>query len=435
MGKADQIDNVLGRLRSSPRILSLSSIWSGSQLIVGASFLQLGIFAAGVQVARAEGPRSFGLYSAAFALGSAIVGGATAGLPILLLKRASEGDINRLVLRRAALLQLCLVIPAVLITAIVGALVLGGSDGAVAGGAGGLLFAIINVARLGQNVHSGRRRYHRSAATDVVAGTLFPILTHVALELQTGIVGSLVAISIAWAIACSVAWTRLPALEFGRTPSRLRLRDGLSFTVLGLMHTGYGRVDTVLIVPVAGAVVAGTYSAAYRLLGPFSLIGTAFSTMYFSRLCEYSTDRVGWMRVRRRGTILLATVAIGGTAASFIAAPLLIRLFYGSSFEDSVTPARILVLSILPWALWLPKSAELASLHIEGRATIGLAFGLVLDVLLIIVLGRRFGASGAAWAWVISQTALLLILVLMTRGIAERVPPPGPDSPASAPNA
>ena len=156
----------------------MSTLRSGSQLVVGSTFLQVGIFGAGLLVARSEGPRSFGLYSAAFALGSAIVGGATAGLPLLVLRRASVEDLDHGVLRRAARLQLALVLPAVMTTALIGAAVLGGANGAVAGGAGGLLFAIINVTRLGQNVHSGRRQYRRAAAADVVAGTLFPVLTY-----------------------------------------------------------------------------------------------------------------------------------------------------------------------------------------------------------------------------------------------------------------
>ena len=197
----------------------------------------------------------------------------------------------------------------------------------------------------------------------------------------------------------------------------------MSLTVLGLMYTGYGRVDTVLVVPVAGADVAGFYSAAYRLIGPFSLVGGAFSTLYFSRLCACNTDRAQWTRVRRRGTLLFSALMTGSMAVLFVLTPTIIHAFYGSSFESAVDPARILLLSILPWSLWLPKSAELASLRLEGRATAGLAFALILDVLLVAVLGRRFGASGAAWAWVASQSALFLVLSVMTRGIAARVGP------------
>jgi O-antigen/teichoic acid export membrane protein len=393
---------------------------SSAQLVVGAAALQLGIFLAGVLVARSEGVRSYGLYAAAFALASLTVGGATAGLPILLFRRSAEQDLARHTLRRAVSLQLMFSVPAVAVTAGVGAL-LGGLDGALAGGAAGLFFAANNVATMGQNVQSGRRRYHRAAATDVVAGVLFPILTVVALALGMGIVGCLVAIALACAVSCCIAWTRLPDMDVSRETSPLRTFDGLSFTAFGLVKAGYGRIDTVILAAVAGGAAAGYYSAAYRLLGPFDLIGAAFVTVYFSRVSEYSSDRASWLRVRRRGTIVLAVIAIAGTAVLFVAAPLVIQLFYGSDFESSVGPARILLLSIVPWSLYWLRAADLASVHVEGRATVALAIGLLVDLVLVAAIARRHGATGAAWAWVASETVMLVGLTVLSRGISDRV--------------
>jgi O-antigen/teichoic acid export membrane protein len=113
-----------------------------------------------------------------------------------------------------------------------------------------------------------------------------------------------------------------------------------------------------------------------------------------------------------------------------VATPTVIHLAYGSEFESSVKPARILLLSILPWSLWMPKASELASVGLEKRTAAALAVSFVLDVVLVAALGHSFGATGAAWAWVISQCATLLLLSLMSRGIADRAsfsaqgPPP-----------
>lgn len=376
---------------------------------------------AGILVARSEGPRSFGLYAAALALASLTVGGATAGLPILLLRRASEGNLDRRILRRAVRLQLGFSVPTVLVTGGVSAALFGGLRGALAGLGSGLFFAANNVATLGQNVQAGRRRYQRSAATDVTAGLLFPTLTYAALRMGTGVNGSLVALAVACAISCSVAWTRLPTLDFDREPSPLGALDGMSFTAFGLVHAGYGRVDTIALVLVAGPAAAGYYSAGYRLLGPFALLGAAFLTVYFSRLCEYRADPERWAKMRRQATLLLATLATASMGALFVAAPLLIRLFYGSDYESSVGPARILLLSIVPWSLYWPKQADLASVHLEKRATIALAGGFVLNLVLVAAVGKRFGPTGAAWAWVVSESATLFGLSLMSRRIIKRV--------------
>jgi O-antigen/teichoic acid export membrane protein len=389
------------------------------------------MFASGILVARKLGPNPYGLYAAAFALGSLTVGGATAGVPILILRRTSEGDIDRGVIKRAALLLLALLGISVVVTAAIGAALLGGTRGATASFAAGLFFATNNLATLGQYVQMGRRRYRRSAATDIFAGTLSPFLTYGALELHAGVDGCLVAIAIACALSWSIAWTRFPDLEPDKNSTRFRLRDSLSLSAFGLMNGSYGRIDTPTLLAVAGTGAAGFYSAAYRLLGPFTLIGAAVGTFYFSRISAHSGDHVSWSRVRKRGALLLAGTGIVGAFIMIAFTPLIMHFVYGSRYDSAIAPARILLLSVIPWSLYRFKPADLASVHLEMRATIALAFGLFLDVVLVIVLGKRFGPSGAAWAWVVSESAILLALSVASRRIGEHINL-GPDQGPSA---
>jgi O-antigen/teichoic acid export membrane protein len=360
------------------------------------------------------------------------VGGVTAGLPLLLLRRASEGNLNRRILRHAVWLQLCYSGLTVVLATGIGVVVLGGASGGYAAVASGFFFAAMNLASLGQHVQSGRRRYQRAAATDVVAGTLFPVFTYLALRLNTGVNGSLFAIGLACAVSCSVSWTSLPSLEFDRDPAPLRPLDGLSFSTFGLVNAGYGRIDTAMLAFVAGTAAAGYYAAAYRLLGPFDLLGAAFGIVYFSRLSEFNRNRDRWSKVRRRGKLLLAITAVVGAVVLFTVAPLLIRLFYGPGYGPATTPARILLVSIIPWSLWWPRPSELASVHLERRATAALACGLTVDAVLVALVGRSFGAAGAAWAWVMSESVLLFALSFFSRRIAERVGPPAPRLAAEA---
>jgi O-antigen/teichoic acid export membrane protein len=416
----------VGLIRSLGDHIPAAALRSSALLLIGRAFPQFGIFTAGVLVARAVGPRSYGLYSATFALGSLTVGGATAGLSILLLRRASEGDLDRPTLKRAAGLQLGFSAVAIVVTAGLSSIVFGGLNGALVGIAASLFFAANNFATLGQYVQAGSRRYHRAAATDIAAGTLFPIFTYIALRLHTGINGSLVAIAAACSISCSIAWTGLPKLQPEHPPSRLRVFDGMSFTALGLVTAGYGRVDTVTLAHVAGGAAAGYYAAAYRLLGPFDLVGSAMVTVYFSRLSEYKGNRERWRTVRRRGTFLLVLIASLSAIVLFVAAPRLIRLFYGAHYQQSVVPARILLLSVVPWSLYWLRPADLASVRLERRATTALGAGFVLDLLLVAAVGGHFGPAGTAWAWVATETFMLVVLSFSSRRIIERVGHPDP---------
>lgn len=415
------------------RALPLTALRSGGQLVAGSATAQLGIFLAGVVVARSESPQSFGLYAAAFALGAVAVGGVAAGLPILLLRRAAEGDIDGPVLRRSIRLQVVVSLPAVAVAAGAGAVLLGGWEGAAAGGAAGLFFTANHLATLGQCVQSGRRRFHRAAATDVVAGTLFPVLTFVALELGAGVVGALGAITVACAVSWAVAWTGLPELARPEGASPVRLRQGLSFSVLGLAKAGYGRLDTVTVGAVAGAAPAGVYAAGYRLLGPFYLVGNALATVYFSRLSEHNGDRPRWLAVRRRGRWALLGSVTAGAVVLFAAAPVVVETVYGARYTGAVGPLRILLLSVVPWALYWPRLSELASVHLEQRATAALGAGLVLNIVLVASVAGASGATGAAWAWVASEVVTLVALVVLSRNVADRVGALGPREGTSSP--
>lgn len=390
-------------------------------LAIGQAFSLFGIFLSGVLIARAFGPRTFGTYSAAFALGSLIVGGSAAGMPILILRRTSEGDIDRRTLGKALRLLLGYLVLTLAITGSLGIVLFGGGEGAIIATSAGLFFAFNNIASLGQYVHVGCRRYPRAACVGVVSGTLFPVFTFLSIRLHAGIAWCLISISIASGVSCLVAWTKLPKLEFGKIPSALRARDSLALNGYALLNGGYGRIDTVILLAVAGSGAAGNYSAAYRLLGPFSLISAAFAPVYFSRLSEYNHDPEAWSRVRRHGSFLFGTVSIIGMVTLFIFLPFTIHFLYGPHYGLSVGPAKILMLSLVPWALYYLKPAALASVHLETRATIALGLGLIVDFLLVIVFGRRFGATGAAWAWVASESVMYLVLRIMSRNIVNKV--------------
>lgn len=402
------------------RFVPSGAIRSSGQLVVGSASLQAGIFLAGVIVARAEDPGAFGLYSAALALASLAVGGVAAGMPILMLRRSAQSDVDRRTLRRAVLLQLGVSGLAAVATAAVGGVIFGGWRGAAVSGAAALFFTVNHVATLGQCVQSGRRRYRRAAGADVVAGLLFPVTTAAALATGLGIVGALLGAAVACAVSCAVAWTGLPDLDLTAEPTPLRARDGLSFSLLGFVKAGYGRLDVVTLGSVAGRATAGYYAAAYRLLGPFQLVGTAVNTVYFARLSELADDVERWRAVRRRATRTFVALALAGAAVLIVLAPAVIAAFYGERYESSAGAARVLLLSVAPWSLYCLKLSEMASIGYERRATAAVAAGLVVNVVLVATVGRRFGATGAAWAWVASESAMLLVLTALGRRAVDR---------------
>jgi O-antigen/teichoic acid export membrane protein len=415
------LNRIVMKIRAVVGLIPIRAVQSSAQLLGGRAFPLIGALLAGILVARTEGPSSFGLYTASFALCSLTVGGATSGLPILLLRRSAEGNIDSSTLKRAVLYQLgasCVAIPA---SAILGSVIFDGSRGFYATLFAATYFAVTNLATMGQNVHGGRRHFWRVAGADMVAGALYPALTALALALGYGVPGALLALAVAAAVSCLVAWTALPTFPMAGRASSLKVLDGMTFTAFGLAKAGYGRLDAVILSIVAGPAVVGYYSAAYRLLGPFVLGGAAFATVYFTHLSHAVSDPERWMRVRRHGALLLFMAAFIGMVSVSLVVPKVVDVLYGEGFSPAIAPARILMLSIIPWALYWPRLLELASVHQETRATVSLTIRMVVDVVLVVSIGARFGAVAAAWAWVASEFATLLTLSLLSRGIDERL--------------
>lgn len=381
---------------------------------------QLGILGAGVLVARVDGPAAYGLYATAFAIGSLLVGGPLSGLPVLILRRSSERDLDRNTLRHALAVQLSVAGCATIVASLVGLVVFRTVSGVVAAAAAGTGFACLSVALLGANVESGRRNFGRAAASDLTAGLMFPALTGLALLFGLGVSGALFAITLAGLLATLPAWRHGPELRPLARSSQLRITHALPFIALGILNAGYGRIDVIVLDLVRSREEVGFYAAAYRLLGPLGLLGSAFGTVYFSRLSQADQSTIAWARARRRGAALFFAAAVLLLAILEVCAPLVIRVIYGPTYAASVGPARVLLLSVVPWALYWPHANALNAAHRETTFSVILGCGLALDVALVWLVGTRQGALGAAWAWVASETAILVGVVLASRGLVSR---------------
>ena len=394
--------------------LPTATMCASLKILLGRACPLGGIFATGVLVARALGPRSYGLYSAAFALGALTASGTTAGLPVLMMRRAAQRDIDSLTQKRAAVIQLGYSVSASVLATVLGVVIFGGYFGASAGLLAGAGAAANNFATVAQSIHAGYRSYNRAVATDVTAGLLCPTLTVAALYLHTGIIGSLAALLLAFSFSCVVAWMRLPeGLPRGEA-SHLGSFEALPLTIIGALNGAYARVDAVVLVIVAGGTVTGLYSAAYRLLGPFALLGSVFVTMFLTRLSEVASDPARWSRLKRLGTVALVISTGLLVGVLVVLAPLLLRLFFGNGYVDAVTSSRLLLLSAIPWACYTPMASALVSKHLEKRVSVALLLGLGADIVLVFLLGHRFGAVGAAGAWLVSESAMFFGLLALT---------------------
>ena len=337
------------------------------------------------------------------------MGGVGAGLPVLAVREMAAGRATREVVGRLVLTQMCATSIVAVGAGVSGIVLLGSPQGLIQGLLAGCFYVAMSVMTLGSALQAGRRRYGHAIFGESITGIACAALTVFGLELGWGLSGALAGLVIGAAIGSVVLWVNLsPSFPRDGLRAWQMLRESAPFLALGLLNAGYLRIDIVILGIVATPHAVGVYSAAYRLLGPFTLLMSGFGTVFFSRLSAGGGTSAQWHAIRRRGRLLLFVSMLPLVLAAFAAAPWLINWIYGPAFSAAGVPARILICSILPIAWYWPSAHALNAAGRERTWTLLLARLMIIDALLVAVLGHLLAATGAAVAWLLAESLLLV---------------------------
>lgn len=187
---------------------------------------------------------------------------------------------------------------------------------------------------------------------------------------------------------------------------RQLLREGLPIGGSQLVWAGRLYLPIMLLATCVTQAGIGFFGAAHRIV----MVGQALLAVYFTALFPVmseasarSPDALAALLTRSVRRVLWPMVAVAG--ATTLAAPLVMRLVFGSQFvqpEASATLAALIwLLPILAWRRH-DRSALIALNH-EAEELACSLFGLAVLVPLTLCLGARHGVVGGAWAMVIAE--------------------------------
>lgn len=243
-----------------------------------------------------------------------------------------------------------------------------------------------------------------------------------------------------WAQTLSLLLTILPAQWMlrgqgagWRRPEGLHrlwplMRRSLPFALAVLLMTSYNRMDTVLLERLLpdGEVQAGVYYMAFRLLDAlnnFAFLFAALLLPMFSNMLGRSEDPTPLVRL---GTRLLLTGSVATAVAVGKYAPEWIHWLYRDPPGEAVTALRWLIWVFVPVCLinvYAPLLTAASRLGVMNRMlAVAVALNLGLLLLLIPVMGIR----GAAITALLTQGAVALGLILLSRDWWS-APSPGAD--------
>jgi O-antigen/teichoic acid export membrane protein len=257
-------------------------------------------------------------------------------------------------------------------------------------------------------------------------------LVAIAIGAQYGVTEALAAIVVAQAISTAVAsGVGLQAIRrFPAAPARPLAEDvpGIrSFVVQSSVATGVISLRAALA-PVLLGVAAGTTQVGYYrvALAPQSGFSAASAPVRLVLLTEQTRDwehgrAASVLRGVRHYSLGAAAVAVVSLPIFLLAMPWLVRVVFGSEFLPAVDAARIVlvaaaILLVLGWTKSFPVTIGRPRLRIitHGLETIVL-------LPLVLILGDRWGVTGAAVAILVSTLVFAAAWVVVLGRIRAEV--------------
>jgi len=197
-------------------------------------------------------------------------------------------------------------------------------------------------------------------------------------------------------------------LIFSRRLWRSLLRVGLGVAAAGAMVTLYVKLDQVLVFEYAGSRQAGLYGAAYRILDQIQFIPTAVMTTLFPLIAAaYPRDRARVRSLLQTAGEYLTMASLPALAFTVVAADPIIRLLFGSAFEEAAPALPILMGAFVSISFGYLAGNMVVILELQSKFFRYAAVGLVINASLNVLLIPRYGFLAAAWITLATEVVVM----------------------------
>ncbi len=260
----------------------------------------------------------------------------------------------------------------------------------------------------------GLRRVGLRMVTTLIGQVLTVGLVLIAVAIHAGLTTVLlgyVAASVA-TFALTIVLVRRKIGRFTlewRLPEAWRIvKDSLPFFLLSVLGVIHFKVDSLMLGILRDYEQVATYDAAYKFL-EVSRFVVRPAAMVFFPLCSALAARRDWPtfeQVMRKVVTVSGGIGLATAGIMLIVSGWLVRLVFGGSYGASVAVLQILYLAVPSVFLGFVATFLAPALHLERRAVQATGVCLLANVALNALVIPRYGAQGAAWATLATETLL-----------------------------
>lgn len=375
-------------------------------------------------VARAIGPEGKGQTAAAIALFIIVPIVIGFGSPMEVRRLVAIGD-SEPVLRTARLAVLLAFIPASLVAWLCSLTVFASFPGPARS------MAVVGVAltpltlnwMFDEGLLLVQERYGGVFAIQVAQPLIYVVILVALILLGEASTATVIGASIVGSISAAVLGLALTRVSpFGRHYSLWALvRGAARFGGGAVSDIGIRRLDQVIALPVLGAYQAGIYSVASTVASVPLALGHALGAPIFNSVAQTEKEERREVQAKgaRAGLVLGALSYPVMAVLSFLLVPLL----FGEQFRAAVPVILIYLIGSIAMVANLVCMLSLAASNRGVSMTVSQVVALGLNMLLLVLLGRPFGAVGAAAASTLAYVGLLLLFLASLRLRPSRVVP------------
>ena len=200
------------------------------------------------------------------------------------------------------------------------------------------------------------------------------------------------------------------------------VRRSLPFSLLALLQLAHFRIDTLMLGALRPYTEVADYEAAVKLLAAAQFVIYPFSSVFFP-ICSRLAATADWPGLEKLYKRLLNRALAAGVAvaaAVLVLAGIALPFVYGEDYADAVPLLRVLYVTVPSLYAGAVSVFVINAMHLERRGVTVMAVGLGANVALNAALIPAFGALGAAWTTVVTQTLTAGLLWMHSRAVLRR---------------
>lgn len=223
-------------------------------------------------------------------------------------------------------------------------------------------------------------------------------------------------LTVAWVLALTILSTVATAVV-GSWRSAISLR-GSRDSVVGLFRSSVpysggsiaeatnSRFDQLVMIPLIGSFGAGLYAVAVTVSSLLLTVGHAVGAAYFRDIARSKEDARALLDEAVRVSFVLSFAA---ALVASLCAPFLVPFLFGNSFAGAVLPTIIALSGGIFMTSGYVASNALNALGRGWYMTISQLASLTIGIVVLVSVGWRFGASGAAASSAIGSLFLFAV--------------------------